>query len=218
MPFMTVLLALDTILHNTTIKINTLRNRVSIDLLLVKDLQSEIGDRRQAISQAMWNQEEAPFFQSCATDYDSSLLNIIQDGLYRSTRVIRIFMRTTWDTRSLNLGIWFLLLIWFLVILHMVRKKPEQENVFRNLTFLKKSALLSSLLLLVTYGPFLYASAPAVYIHLNELFRLLLLSILLFPYLTKQGKVAWLALAANMDMVSLLTIFCWIQLMVNDGA
>jgi potassium-dependent mechanosensitive channel len=189
-------LGLDTILHNTTIKINTTRNRVSIDLLLVKDLQSSISDRRQVISQAMWNQEEAPFFQSCATDYDASLLSIIQDGLNRSTRVIRIFTRTTWDTRSLNLGIWLFLLIWFLVILHMVRKKPEKENVFRNLTFLKKSALLSSLLLLTTYGPFIYASAPAVYVHLNELFRLFLLSILLSPYLTKQGKVGWLVLTA----------------------
>ncbi len=187
-------LSLDTILHTTTIKINTLRNRVSIDLLLVKDLQSEIGDRRQAITAAMWNQEEPPFFQACPTDYDASLTQIIQDGLTRSIRVIRIFMKTTWDTRSVNMGIWLLLMIWFLIILYVVRKKQDRENIFRNLTFLKKSAILSSFLLLVTYGPFLYASAPAVYIHLNELFRIILLTVLLFSYLTKQGRALWLAL------------------------
>jgi len=187
-------LSLDTILHNTTIKINTLRNRVSIDLLLEKDLQSEIGDRRQAISVAMWNQEEPPFFQACPTDYDASLGQVIQDGLSRSVRVIRIFMRTTWDTRSVNMGIWLLLVIWFLIILHVVGKKTDKEKIFQNLTFLKKSAILSSLLLLVTYGPFLYASAPAVYTHFNELLRIFLLTLLLFSYLTKQGKVLWLAL------------------------
>ncbi len=186
-------LALDSTLHNSTIKINTIRNRVSINLLLVKDLQSEINDRRQAISHAMWKQEEAPFFQSCATDYDVKLPEVIQDGLSRSLRVIRVFMKTTWDTRSINLGIWVLLMIWFLITLHVVRKKTEKENIFRNLTFLKKSAILSSLLLLVTYGPFLYSSAPAVYVHLDELIRLFLLTILLSPYLSKMGKTAWLA-------------------------
>jgi small-conductance mechanosensitive channel len=100
-------------------------------------------------------------------------------------------MRTTWDTRNINLAIWVFLLVWFLITLRKVRKKADQENIIRNLTFLKKSALLSSLLLLVTYGPFLYVSAPAVYVHLNELIRLILLSILLFPYLTRLGRSAW---------------------------
>ncbi len=77
----------------------------------------------------------------------------------------------------------------------LVRKKTEREHIIRNLTFLNKSAVLSSLLLLVTYGPFLYVSAPASYVHLNELFRLLLLSILLSPYLSKRGKAAWISLA-----------------------
>jgi potassium efflux system protein len=188
-------LSLDSLLHSTTIKINALRNRVSINLLLVKDLHSEIIDRQQAFRQAMWQQEEAPFFESCATDYDVTLPDIVKDALTRSLRVIRIFMATTWDTRSVNLCIWLLITIWFLVTGHLVRKKTGREDIIRNLTFLKKSAILSSLLLLLTYGPFLYESAPAVYVHLNELLRLLILSILLFPYLTKQGRAAWLCIA-----------------------
>ena len=189
-------LSLDTVFHATTIRINALRNRVSINLLLVKELQSEIGERRQSFSQAMWNQEEAPFFASCATDYDSSLTDVIKGALTRSQRVIPRFMSTTWDTRSTNLLIWILLLVWFLVSGRIVRKKTDRENIISNLTFIKKSAILSSLLLLTTYGPFLYDSAPAAYAHIIELFRLLLLSILLFPYLTKKGKIAWFCLAA----------------------
>ncbi len=53
-------------------------------------------------------------------------------------------------------------------------------------------------------GPFIIAylrsfslsGAPAVYVHLNEFFRLILLSILLLPYLTKYGKIIWFAFAA----------------------
>jgi potassium efflux system protein len=189
-------LSLDTIFHASTIRINALRNRVSINLLLVKDLQSEINDRRQSFSQAMWNQEEAPFFASCATDYDSSLTDVIKGGLSRSQRVIPRFMATTWDTRSINLLIWILLLIWLLVSGRIVRKKTDRENIISNLTFLKKSAILSSLLLMVTYSPFLYESAPASYVHIIEFFRLILLSILLFPYLTKKSKIAWICVAA----------------------
>ena len=144
----------------------------------------------------MWKQEESPFLAFCATDYDVTIWDVIKDSLGRSVRVIKIFMATTWDTRTINIIIWILLLIWFLVTLHVVRKKPDNESILRNLTFLKKSALLSSLLLLFTYGSFLYASAPAVYVHLNELIRLLLLSILLSFYLSKTGKIILFCIAA----------------------
>src|SRR5450631_3982176 len=151
-------LALDSVLHNSTIKINTLRNRVSINFLLVKDLQIELSDHRQAMSQLIWKQEEAPFFELCATDYDATLPEILQDGLTRSVRIIKFFMKTTWDTRSVNLGIWVFLLIWFLIIMRVLKRRPEPQPIIQNLTFLKKSAIICSLLLLFTYGPFLYGS------------------------------------------------------------
>jgi len=182
-------LSLDSVYHNAAIKINTLRNRVSINFLLVKDLETTIIDRQQAISEAMWKQEESPFLAFCSTDYDVSVWDIIQDSLGRSLRVIKIFMATTWDIRTINIIIWILLLIWFLITLRVVRKKPDNEPILRNLTFLKKSAILSSLLLLFTYGSFAYASAPAAYVHLNECIRLILLSILLTFYLTRTGKI-----------------------------
>jgi potassium-dependent mechanosensitive channel len=197
-------LSLDSVYHSSAIKINTLRNRVSINFLLVKDLQTTIVDRQQALNQAMWKQEESPFLAFCATDYDQSLWTVVQDSFARSLRVIKVFMATTWDTRTINIGIWILLLIWFLVILRVVRKKPDNEAIIKNLTFLKKSAILSSLLLLFTYGSFVYVSAPAVYVHLNELIRLFLLIILLSFYLTKTGKIilgcvagVWIAFAID---------------------
>ncbi|HLA57738.1 MAG TPA: mechanosensitive ion channel domain-containing protein [Puia sp.] len=182
-------LSLDSVYHSAAIKINTLRNRVSINFLLVKDLQTTIIDRQQAIGQAMWKQEESPLLAFCSTDYDVTVWDVIKDSIVRSLRVIKIFMATTWDTRTINIIIWILLLIWFLITLRVVRKKPDNESILRNLTFLKKSALLSSLLLLFTYGSFAYVSAPAAYVHLNEFIRLILLCILLSFYLTKPGKI-----------------------------
>jgi len=182
-------LALDSMYHTAAIKVNTLRNRVSINFLLVKDLQTTILDRQQAIGQAMWKQEESPFLAFCSTDYDVSVWDIIKDSLGRSVRVIQIFMATTWDTRTINIAIWIFLLIWFLITFRVVRRKPGNELILKNLTFLKKSAFLSSLLLLFTYGSFVYASAPAAYVHLNEFVRLILLTILLSFYLTRAGKI-----------------------------
>jgi potassium-dependent mechanosensitive channel len=189
-------LLLDSILHTTTIKVNTLRDRVSINYLVVQDLQSEIRDRQQSISEAMWKQEEAPFIDISPSDYEAPIKEVLQDAMGRSVRVTQRFMSTTWDTRSINVGIWMLFLIWFLILMHVVRRMPDKETVLINLVFIKKSVLISALLLLFTYGPFLYPSAPAVYTHLNELFRLLFLSILLFSYLTKLGKAAWFCIAA----------------------
>ena len=189
-------LSLDSILHTTTIKVNTLRDRVSINYLVLQDLQSEIKDRQQSISEAMWNQEEVPLLDLRPSDFETTLPYLLKDCFGRSVRVVNRFMSTTWDTRSVNIIIWVLLLIWFLIILRLVRKKSDKDVIMSNLVFLKRSAILSALLLLVTYGPFLYPSAPAVYVHLNQLFRLLLLTILLSPYLTKYGKTAWLCVGA----------------------
>src|SRR5579863_3769180 len=188
-------ISLDSMYHTSAIKVNTLRNRVSINFLLVKDLQTTITDRQQAISQAMLKQEESPFLAFCSTDYDVTIWDVIKDSLGRSVRVIKIFMATTWDTRTINIIIWIFLLIWFLITLRVVQKKPDNESILRNLTFLKKSALLSSLLLLCTYGSLTYVSAPAAYVHLNEFIRLILLSILISFYLTRAGKITMFCIA-----------------------
>ncbi len=189
-------LLLDSILHTTTIKVNTLRDRVSINYLVVQDLQSEIRDRQQSISEAMWKQEEAPFYDMSPSDYEVSIKDVLEDAMGRSVKVTRRFMSTTWDTRSINAGICILFMAWFLIIMRVVRKMADKDAVLTNLVFLKKSAILSALLLLFTYGSFLYPSAPAVYTHLNELFRLFFLSILLFNYLTKPGKAVWFCIAS----------------------
>ena len=198
-------LSLDSVQHVAIIKINTLRNRVSVNYLLAQDLQVEIGYRIKKLRTEMWNPEEAPFLITSVTDYDASLYGVISDALTRSLRVMLIFMTTTWDTRGINIGIWLLLLIWFLVNLHHIKKEQDPETIFQNVKFLKRSALVSSLLLLFTYGSLLYASAPAMYVHCNEVLRLLALSILLFPYLSKPGKSIWLGLA-----------LIWISFAVDD--
>ena len=110
-------LSLDSILHSTTIKVNTLRDRVSINYLVLQDLQSEIKDRQQSISEAMWNQEEVPLLDLRPSDYEVTLPDLLKDCFGRSVRIVNRFMSTTWDTRSVNIIIWVLLLIWFLIIL-----------------------------------------------------------------------------------------------------
>jgi|KBSMisStaDraftv2_1062788.scaffolds.fasta_scaffold01772_4 small-conductance mechanosensitive channel len=184
-------LLLDSILHAVTIKVNAIRNRVSISYLMVKDLESGIADRRQIIREGIWKEEEAPLLFACASDYDASLPSVVSEALSRSLRVIRRFMRTTWDTRSINLLIWCLLQVWFFFTMRSVRKRPAGDNILGNLVFLKKSTLLSSLLLLTTFGPFLYSGAPASYTHIVELLRLIFLSLLLLPFLSPKAKWSW---------------------------
>ncbi len=143
--------------------------------------------------------------------------DILKDCFGRSVRVVKRFMSTTWDTRSVNLIIWVLLLIWFLIILGLVRKKSDKDVIMSNLIFLKKSAILSAFLLLVTYGPFLYPSAPAVYVHLNQFFVFYYLRYYFSPTSLNTVKAAWLCVESS-GLYLVLMIYCWILLLGKDGA
>ncbi len=188
-------LSLDSLQHQTFLKINALRNRVSINYLLVKDLKTEIIFRMNQLRAGMWKQEEPFLLDAASTDYDVSLVDVLTNALTRSVRVIVIFMATTWDTRSINIGIWIVLLVWFMINLHHIKKEKDNGKISGNLKFLNRSAFVSSLLLLFTYGSFLYESAPAMYMHCNGLFGILAVSYLLYPYLSKTGKWIWLCLS-----------------------
>ncbi|HEY4156201.1 MAG TPA: hypothetical protein VGM24_12260, partial [Puia sp.] len=181
-------LSLDSVQHLASAKINALRNRISINNLLLRDLKTEIQYRTQQLRSGMWKPEEPPILNAGVSDYDSSLPSVISEAMSRSLQVLRIFMASTWDTRLINIGIWIVLLLWFLINLYHLKKKKDNESVLKNVKFISRSALFSSLLLLFTYGPFLYESLPAIYLHGNGICRLLVLSVLLLPYLSKTGK------------------------------
>jgi small-conductance mechanosensitive channel len=188
-------LSLDSAQHTAMAKINALRNRVSINTLLVRDLKSEIQYRMQQLRAGMWNPEEPPLLRAKPSDYDTSLWSVLTDALSRSYRILQIFAASTWNIRLINIGIWLLLLTWFFLGRYHLKKEQEGEAVLDNVKFIRHSALLSSLLLLFTYSPFLYESVPAVYLHGNDLARLIVLSILLLPRLSRNGKWFWLAVS-----------------------
>jgi small-conductance mechanosensitive channel len=198
-------LSLDSLQHTATIKINSLRNRISVNNLLMRDLKTEIQYRLTQQRNGMWNPEEPALPIARATDYDVSLSSVVTDALSRSLRVVKVFMATTWDTRSINIGIFLVLLVWFLINLHQIKKTKDNVLILKNVKFLTRSAFPAALLLLFTYGSFLYASAPAVYLHCNELCRLLVLSFLLIPYLGRTGKGIWLCLS-----------LIWISFAIDD--
>ena len=203
--------ALDSIQHVSLIKIKTLRNRVSINYLLVQDLTAEIHDRTQSLRANMLKQEEPGLFSVCPGDYDTNFSELIVDAIGRSYRVLMLFMLTTWDNRSINMLIWLVLLVWFWINLRRIKKEKDVDSVFSNVIFLKRSAFLSSLFLLFTFGPFLYAKAPMAYLHVNELCRLILLTVLLVPFLSKPARWCWL-------LISVLWIYFAIDDLLLDAA
>ncbi len=188
-------LSLDSDQHVAMTKISTLRNRVSVNTLLVQDIQTEIDSRTKQVRSGMWKPEERPFFVMTPQDYDVNLIPILTDALSRSFRVIKVFMGTTWDTRALSVGLWVLLFFWFMINVRHMRKVADKDKILVNLKFLSRRPLLCSLLLLFTYGSFFYPSAPAVYLHSNELARLIALGLLLFPFLTRPGRIIFLSAA-----------------------
>lgn len=184
----------DSTQRESLFKVNTLRNRVSVNYLLANDLISEINYRTQTLRSELWKKEEPPLLEARASDYSQSLLQLVADAIQRADRITRIFMLTTWDTRSMNILIWLVVLTWLIISTRRINKFEDADKAWKPAPLLHRSVIVSSLVLLFTFGPFLYSNAPMAYMHINDLFRLLGTAFLLTPFLRREARITGIVL------------------------
>lgn len=194
---------LDSVQQQAITRINVMKNKVSISSLLISDMMSDLNFRTTAFKTAMWGREEEPLYSIRPSDYKQSLWDVISNTFTRSIRVFNIYTAGSWDIRSINLLVLFAFLSWCWFNYRRVKKYPDAQKILGPLHFLNHSVIISCLTAFLCVGPFMYPNPPMVYMHVNGVIRLALITYLLMPFFTSAAKTNWII----MSVLSLFFLF-----------
>lgn len=198
-------LLLDSMQQVTLVRVNLLRNRVSVDLLQADDIVSDMSYLATSIKIGMWSPEEAPLFKMEAGDYHQSWSAITIMALERSARIIFIYIRGKWTVLTLSILVFIFITVWCLLNMSRIKRADKRADVLEPLNLLSRGVLVACLMGFFTYSPLFFANPTMSYLHANEMLRTAALFYLVFPYLTKPAQLLWV-------------IFCvlWVYYMLDD--
>ena len=179
---------LDTLQRLGFTQIGQLQNRVESAFIQATDMVDGINYRIKEVKREIWNREESELWGVTKKEYKSNLWEDFSESFTRAVRVVGIYMASTWDTRSINVVILVLLIVWCLINLRKVKRKEHVEISLAPVHFLTRSTIVASIVLVMTFGAFLESNIPMSYLHFTGLLQLIGISFLLYPYLTREGK------------------------------
>ena len=183
--------SLDSLERNTLSKVNLMRNRVSINLLKATDIISDLQYLTANLKMNMWKQEEPRLFAAKPSDYDTPLPKVISNAYSRSSKIIGIFVAQKWDVLTLAFMLFLFITGWSLSNMRRVKRLENKDTVLQQVHFFKRSVIAGSLMGFFTYAPLFLSNPTMSFLHAMELMRLLTLSIILIPYLSRQSKWIW---------------------------
>ncbi|MDE1191650.1 MAG: mechanosensitive ion channel [Arachidicoccus sp.] len=190
---------LDTMQRNTIAKVTILRNKVSLSLLQVKGMSSIIDFRTKRLKRKMWSKEVLPLFQDRSDNYSSSsIFSLIGSSLSRSLLVSNIYISKQWDVLTIAILVFALIIIWTWSNMRNAKKLPESDSILAQMYFLRpNTVILCGLLVFFIFLPFFFGEPPISVIHICEVFRTIIITVLFYPYLTKPAKRLWLIFCAT---------------------
>ncbi|MEP7110718.1 MAG: mechanosensitive ion channel domain-containing protein, partial [Ferruginibacter sp.] len=181
--------ALDTLQRKTLARVNLLLNKVSVNLLEANDVISDMRYLTISLKMGMWGQEEAPLFQAGREEYERGLGEITNLGLARGRKIILIYLNEKWNVLTVGLLVFIFIFSWSLMNMRRVKIQPNAEAVLQTTHFLRRSVFIGCLMAFFTYLPFFFSNPPMALLHACEIFRLLTLIFLIYPYLTRPSKI-----------------------------
>ncbi len=186
--------ALDSLQQKTLGKVNLLRNKVSINLLEATDIISDMRYLTITRKMGMWDREEPALFSMRPNEYPTYFNEIITSALQRSWLIISIYISGKWNVLTIGLLVFIFLFSWILLNLRRIKKQENAVAILQPIHFLRRSVLAGCLMAFFTYLPFFFSNPPMSFMHACELFRLLTLTFLIYPFLTRQSKIVWILL------------------------
>lgn len=184
--------SLDSVQVRTLSRVNLILNHVSISLLQADDIVSDMGYLFITKKSAMWGMEEKPLLMADPSAYHQSLLDICWQTLQRSAKIISIYLTGKWHVLVISLLIFIFITAWYLSNLYSIKKTETATEILAPVHLLKRNGLLGCLLALFIYTPFFFANPPMSFLHFIELFRLICLTFLIYPFLTGASKKYWI--------------------------
>ena len=185
---------LDSLQQKTLARVNLLRNKVSINLLQATDIVSDMQYLTINLKMGMWEQEEPGLFQVKPGYYRNRLLEVTRLALMQSGNIVSIYLNGKWSVVTLALLIFIFIFSWSLLNMRRIKRQQDVAAVLEPMHFLRRSVIIGCLMAFFTYLPFFFGNPPMSFMHICELLRLLSLTYLLYPYLTRQSKIIWVLL------------------------
>lgn len=182
---------LDSVQVHTLSRVNLILNHVSISLLQADDIVSDMGYLSISKKSAIWGLEEKPLLTASPSDYHQTLLDIGWQTLQRSEKIISIYISGKWSVFAISLLVFIFITTWCLSNFYRIKNNDSAVDVLAPVHLLKRSVLVGCLMAYFTYTPFFFANPPMSFLHFAEMFRLIFLSILIFPFLTRSAKKVW---------------------------
>ncbi len=186
--------SLDTLQRRMLSKVNLLRNRLSVNLLQLNDLSSDMNYLSISKKINMFSREESPLFSARTSQYQQSFVEVIANGFQRSVKIISIYLAGKMHIVTLSLLIFILTTSWLLSNRRRIKKQEDAKSVFEQINFLRRSFLIGSLMALFTYAPLLFGNPTMSLLHALEAIRLACICVLIWPFLNKGSGALWIGL------------------------
>jgi potassium efflux system protein len=184
----------DTLQRRMLSKVNLLRNRLSINMLQLNDLSSDMTYLSISKKMSMFSKEEPALFSLKLTQYSQSFPQIIVDAFQRSWKIVKIYLQGKIHIITISLLVFIFTTVWLLSNMRRIKKQDDAASVLLQVNFLKRSILVGSLMALFTYAPLFFGNPTMSLLHALEALRLLCLCFLIWPFLTKSSRPMWLGL------------------------
>ena len=182
---------LDSLQQKTLSKVNLLRNKVSINLLQSTDIISDMKYLSLTRKLGMWDKEEPSLFSAKPADYHNRYSEVAISAFTRSWMIITIYINGKWNLLTLSLLVFVFIFSWTMLNMRRIKKQDNVSAILQPMHFLRRSVFIGSLMVLFMYLPFFFGNPPMSFMHATELLRLVSLSYLLYPFLTKLSKILW---------------------------
>ncbi|HEY0298997.1 MAG TPA: mechanosensitive ion channel domain-containing protein, partial [Arachidicoccus sp.] len=183
---------MDSVQKNTLAKVTVLRNKVSLTLLQARDMISTLSFRTMTVKRNMWHEEDLPLLSDRFSNYDQSIFQLINSSMSRTGIITQVYLASQWSLLSIALLVFIIVILWTWLNMRRVKKLPEAGDVLAQIHILKpRNIVLGGLMGFFICLPFFFNDPPMTVVHSCEFYRTILLSIIIFPHLSKQSKRSW---------------------------
>lgn len=154
----------DTANRNSILRIGLLQNRVAMNYIAITDMLDEVDFKLKNAQRHIWQREEKDLWNARPEDYETSFPQVLDGSILATQRVFMFYFRYNWDVHVLNLVLFLVYFGWLVASIHRIKKyHHDKKGIFGNTRFAARQPLLTSLIFILTIGPFLYTNPPIIF-------------------------------------------------------
>lgn len=154
----------DTANRNSLLRLGLLQNRVAMNYIAITDMLDEVDFKLKTAQRNIWKREEKDLWNARPADYENSFPQVMEGSILATHRVFTFYLRYNWDVHLLNLALFLAYFGWLLASIYRIKKyHHDKKGIFGNTRFAARQPLLTSLIFILTLGPFLYTNPPIIF-------------------------------------------------------